>query len=411
MKKFNIILHTLLISILIFTTTSLQSMENNPLAVDNSYSLAHLSDEILMQIFPLCLIDEDKRDFFYTDKESYYDNTRKSTLETDIKKFMQLRSMCTTFNRLLTSEVIGKFCKTYSKEYKKNMVRRLLKEITQYTDFLDPVRATNPNCRLVKNAERTKYHKEKIKSLLFPALIAAHADVYESPLIVHTSHFDSSLWKAALLIDDAEFLTILIKDCHLQPWYIIDTSKTPPCFYAKTIKTAQVIIDNQLYKYDYKKPNILWQVIHYGYPAEVLELYIQNKFDIEWLHPDSGDCLLHALVHLFYNDKEDTNFIKKVELLLTKMPDKINTVNKKDFTPLDVVQKDYNQRLESIMNNFCTSEAEKTKNSEALTLEFESLISLLKKYGCLTAEEIAYNATWAGKFQKKVSELYNIIQI
>lgn len=401
-------MHTLLISTLILSALPMWSMENNLLYADNSYSLANLPDEALMQIFPLCITKEHERSL---DHDGWVDNTCTSTLSTDIKKFMQLNIMCKKFNRLLTPKTIGTFCKTYSKEYKRNMVRRLLKEISEYTDYLDPVRAINTNYRLVRNAERTKQVKKKIKSLLTPALIAVHADVYESPLVVHTSHFDSSLWKAALLIDDAQLLTMLIKDCHLQTWWIMDTSETPPCFYAKTIQTAQVIIDNQFYRSDYRKPNVLWQVIQYGYPAEVMELYIQNKFDLKWLHPDSGDCLLHTLVSLFYDDRKDDNFIKKVELLLTKMPDKINTINKKGLTPLDVVQKDYNKQLENIMTNFYTSEAEKTKNSEALTSEFESLISLLKEHGCLTAEEIAYNTTWAGQFQKKLSEFYKIVQI
>lgn len=386
--------HITLIAIMLFILP-LQSMKNSTqLAVraeekiHNSYSLTDLPKETLMQIFSYCISDE-KFTHYDCDLEIY-----DSSLKRDIKKFMQLSIMCARFNKLLTLETIGNFCKTYSKKYKHDIAIRLLKDISAYIDYLDPIRDININNRSKKCVERIKYHKERIKSLLVPALIAVYADVYESPLVVHTSYSNSSLCKAALLIDDAKLLTTLIKNCHLnQACATLSGSypETPPSFFAKTVEMAQVIIDNRFYHNDYTFPNILWHTINYGYPAEVMELYIKDGVLLNRVDK-CGNCLLHMLARIFYRDKNDSNFLKKVELMLKYIPDMINTLNNSEQTPLDIAQQ------------VCTRATSEDK--ELILQEFEKFNTLLRNNGGLTAQEVAYNATLSGKIYKTITNLF-----
>ena len=406
MKKLTFSINTIWMAVILLSALSVHGMEEDYVQLalraekndHNSYSLASLPDETLMQIFSYCISNHK---YSYAD---YNKNILKPSLANDIKKFMQLSTMCTKFNRLLTIQTISDFCKVYDREDKLKVLKSLLDEMRQNRD--DLVRLSGEICRWngdkAKTLRHINYYKKTIRSPFYPALVIVRADperdIHGSKL-VNTLSFSFSLLEAATIIDDEKLVETLLS-YEAEPWGFLLNS--PIFFLAKTVEVAQKFIDYykssdsySIHKTDHSKCNVLWRTLDSGYPVEVMKLYIENE--ISSVHRDkTNECLLHRLVCKFYEDRNDGNFLKKVTLLLNTIPKMVNTLNFSKKTPLDVAQQTCEEILKHAVSLY-KKESEISEEKKLILQEFEKLTTLLREHGCLTAQEVAYNNSWQGK--------------
>jgi hypothetical protein len=83
------------------------------------------------------------------------------------------------------------------------------------------------------------------------------------------------------------------------------------------------------------KPD-LWQVIKGCHSTGMLESYLARGADATKLN-NKGFCLLHGLVYEnAYGRIDNVNdFLKKGEVLINAIPDKLNALNERGETPVD----------------------------------------------------------------------------
>ena len=285
-----------------------------------------LIQELLDQIFPSCLADDD-------------DHAK--SLENSIKNYMKLRRVCKRFNTVLTFEVIGNFCHNYTPQIKSQTFRKLIKPT--YGPY------------------------DTIKHL--PALIVLCAGIDINPQTEL-----NSLLLDAVRANDIHVATTLFKH-HANP--NAQNDSCPVFFQAKTVEIAQIFICNKVDVHmisSWPMTNVLWEITKNEYPSELLELYLAHQVDAKKLRPFDDACVLHAFADQILSKiiKNIDDFLKKGQLLLDAIPDMVNALNKDGQTPLDIAQKSL-------------YEAKKSKHGTPHA--FEQLIILFRKYGCLTAQE------------------------
>jgi len=340
MKQLTRTLNALFISTIFLGTMSVHSMENSY----NNYTqkallaekyndtvclLTHLPNEKLIDIFSFCLAD---------------DVDQVKSLEKSIKSFMRINMVCRNFNRLLTFETVGKLCKNYALDDKNYALRSLMR------------RTSAPD-----------YKKSRLPMLI---LICAHAST------TNKVNSYSTLLSTAVIEDDVPFVTTLFKH-HVDPNEILFCTSNPTFFSVKTMKMAQLFIDNgvKIHSTNSNATNVLWAMVNHEYPSELMEFYLMHHVDATKLTPYSNSCLLHALgksTFRYYRTMNLDDFLRKATLLLNAIPNMVNKLDRYGNTPLDNAQKSL----------------EKSKKYNDFPEAFEKLIALYRKHGCLAGKEL-----------------------
>jgi len=299
------------------------SLENNP---DNCL-LSKLHDENLITIFS----------HNYTQEKKQIES-----LHNDIKTCMQLKTVCKRFDALLTYKVVSELCcKNYSQSDKDMILQKLLVQI----------------------------------------MIGNYVPNRLAPLIVMCaggSGDRSILLTKALRFDDARLVELLLKYDKKCPRSLAGVT---------TIKMAQVFIDNGV---DVNETDILWHTVgDHSYSPELVEFYLNHNAHVRKLN-QYGSCLLHVLARADiesnitwqmnaptrYNcNKFDDVLLQKAKLLLTAIPDMVNTPDSEGRTPVDVACKS----LETLRGSGCL---------EKVTSVLEQLIVLFKECGGLRSREL-----------------------
>jgi len=250
--------------------------------------LTSLPNEKLIDIFSFCLVD----------------NVNKvKSLEKSIKGFMQMNTVCRNFNRLLTFETIGEFCESYAQENKDQALINLKKEL------------------------------KKIDNNRLRILILLHAGAN-----VNTNEGDYLILYSTL--ENNSGLNKILFRYHANPNAKI-RGMGPVFFFAETIAMAHTFINSNNFNIhafsDYRETNVLWKMTQDDYPSELMRLYLAYGVDAKKLDLYYGSCLLHELAKQEV-EKNTDNFLKKADLLLTAIPDMINSLDRWGQTPIDIAQ-------------------------------------------------------------------------
>ncbi len=169
-------------------------------------------------------------------------------------------------------------------------------------------------------------------------------------------------------------------------------SKHPIFFEAMTIKTAQILIDNDanLHATDMYKLNVLHHLVIYPKSLELMKFYLQHNADATHL-AFNNSCMLHKLGWMTFmghpRDRNVENVLEKGKFLLTVIPHMINVLNSDGKTPLDAVHDAFDEEIKTI-NKFCYAE-DKPIHKEAASKDFEKIVELFRSHGGLTAKELA----------------------
>jgi len=274
-----------------------------------------------------------------------------------IKSFLALRSICTYFNNCLTAKQIGKFCASYAQEIKDNTLKIMLDK---------------------------DYQK-----LRFPFLI----------LVYSKADFNikkNLLFQKTLHNNDLSFTEILLKHSANpnKPF-----SRFPPLFYARTKEAAQLLIDNGAdiqIKDPTHKINVLWFLINsntndFKNRLELFQFYINKGVDPKVLSNDNT-CLFH---HLIYNFQKYETHIQYAEILLSVIPEMINTVDIEKQTPLDKIIDITNweeRQIAQLHKEIKESNSWEARNQHSIHLnnyrELHNIIEFLKKYDAKTAKNL-----------------------
>lgn len=288
--------------------------------------LTNLPNDTLKDIFSHCLIE---------------DTNQVRSLEKTIRSFMQISMACKKFNVLLTFKEISEFCKNYKLSDKNQAFIHLT----------------------YSKSEKSDWPMNQIKRL--PALILVCAGAKKKSFYLPLE---------AIFTNDTQLATILFKHHVNQNILFLGN---PIFFQIETTEMAQLFIDHgvNIHARDNNDKHVLWYLIKHNHSSELMQLYLKHGVNPKILCPQNNDCLLHELSQSLYflRNKDDNveNFLKTAKLLLNVMIDMINTLNKKNKTPLDIAQ----QSLEK---------AQKNGTPEA----FEQLIALFKEYNGKTGKEI-----------------------
>ena len=278
---------------------------------------------------------------------NYYtasDNRTSTSLEKTIKTFMHARTTCKKFNQLLTIETMGGACQSYDTKYKEIILQKLMQRM------------------------HSQYNKLRLPALI---VICAGANA-------ETPYAKIPFLEIAVSHNDEEAVEIFFKhgakpQTEEYRFYCRDpeTTDQPLFFFARTKKMVQLFIDNGVDIHEApRNKNVLWHVIKYNYPLDVLELYLQHAVDPTTQNPGDLSCLLHELAGCSYIDRD---LVKKAKLLINAMPkEMINTFNTKKQTPLDLAK----------------TTVERLKLSPEIVTQLEELITLYTAYGGLVAHQI-----------------------
>ena len=307
-----LILRTILISTLVLTSTYLQSMESPALAQQynaTECALTSVPDDVLMHIFSFC---------------HSYESDSTTNLENSIKFFMNASIICHRFNEILTSEVIGNFCKIHEELAKNRILVTLM--------------SSNLQSR--------------------PATILVYAGANPNQ-----EQYSTCILEKATIKNDQYLVTALLKhnaDLHINKHY----RPYPAFFLARTIDMAQIFIDKgvDIHETDSFGFNILWRTTRNDYPPDMLKLYLEHgvKTNIIVGSRDFYGCLLHKLANKFYPYEKNRidEFLVKFRLLLGAAPRLVNTLNLKKQTPLDCIQE--------ILHSYCEARQELEASIRAL---------------------------------------------
>ncbi len=364
MKKLINTCNSILITTILLSTVSMQSMEinykqkakdaeaynqNNPKCINFIKGLLTLPNDMLNQIFCFDSLTKPREYLPYM----YFNNTpiywnppddETKPLTDKMKFFMKLRTVCKQFYRTLTHEAIGNLCQNYEQTIKNTALQHLTWKNKNRLPALILICAGAQN-----------------RITWFDTDIGACSD----PFLYH-----------AVLQNDAPFVAALFKYNVVTPnAWLLDG---PSLFKVKTKEIAQLFIDHGVnVNSKFGEFNVLWKNLNEQYPSELMKLYLAHNADATLCNQD-GFCLLHQISSFIGWPQEDVkNTLKKAQLLLKAIPTMINTVNRSGQTPLDIAQK----RLRKI----------KLLLPE-VTKALKKIIILFRKYGALTAKELAQQA-------------------
>ncbi len=392
MKKLRLILYAICFSA-ILTILPIQSMENHAQCAaqaeeynDTECPFTCLPDEKLIEIFPYCLSDNEDT---------------VASLENSIKTFMAINTTCKRFNRFLTLELIREFCKNYTmvgknktlqnfkafhaEKYNNNecsLTSLFDKRLLDIFSFCHSYYKNSTLClhESIKNFMKTSMVCKKINRLLTPETIGhlcethhqVHKDSFLQKLIAGFLHsipatilvcaganpnqmyVGQYVLEQAMRKNDKRLITTLLK--HGANPHIFTCDKyysMPVFFYAKTVEIAQMFIDKGIdvdATDKNEKLNVLWYILNYDYPSDVLKLYLEHEVDATLICSSnhwSNGCLLHALANRFCYGKGRMNeFLKKSRLLLNVIPHMVNTLNSSGKTPLDVAHQEFKRFIQ-----------------------------------------------------------------
>ena len=275
-----------------------------------------------------------------------------------IKFFMKLRITCKKFNELLTREKIANRCKEYDLTHKNGTFGILIHQ-------------WNYNI------------KDTIIPISIQILVHAGAN---SPYLIQRALIQ------AIYRDNEELIITLLKHGANPNETVGYNSKHPIFFEAMTIKTAQILIDNDanLHATDMYKLNVLHHLLFYPKSLELMKFYLQHNADATHL-AFNNKCMLHRLGGMIFmgypQDRNVENILEKGKFLLTVIPHMINALNNDGKTPLDVAQYEFDEEIKTI-NKSCYTK-NKPEHKEVASKDFEKIVELFRSYGGLTAQELA----------------------
>ncbi len=288
-------------------------------------------------------------------------------IENNVKKFLRLSATCKRFKKRLTFETIGSYCRDYPSVDKNKILKNLANSLSY-----------------------NNYHIKRLPILLF---LCAHTDA----ICLKDKQFGNFISSQGVFYDDVSLVETFFK--HGVAPHVIG-SRHPIIFYVTSKDMAQLFIDNgvnihaieghySLCRSDSKgnfctctkhekledsSPNVLWRVLDSCSSADLLALYLKHNVDARLLDTQNN-CILHKLVCVnrqLCNSRLD-DFLDKSELLLGVIPDMVNTLNKINDTPLDM-----------LMNRLSFY----SDKSECAKRPFRTAIELFRKYGGKMAKEL-----------------------
>jgi ankyrin repeat protein len=186
------------------------------------------------------------------------------------------------------------------------------------------------------------------------------------------------LWRA-IHQNDKEMVTALLEndaDPNQKNFY----TQQSHWFDITDLDIANLFINHRVDLHINKKgmyPNIVWHALVYGYPLELIELYVNHNVNVKRKNV-KGYTIWHHYVECSLGRSDIKNYMKIGELLFKIVPEMINTtidkkkihdeyIHEKSRTPLNLA---YSRLHNSLMPN---------KKKKVL----ESVIHLLEKYGAV----------------------------
>jgi hypothetical protein len=253
--------------------------------------------------------------FFYNFIAYYYIENSNPTyrLLDSIKNFLTLSRVSKHFNMVLTLRTIGTFFKYYT--------------VIDKNETLNYITLFN--------------HKEQyaLNRLMMSILIYAGADITKK--ISFPSHeITQSPLVTAIAHNDARLVRLVLKHKANPNEMVLHQ---PTLFYARTPKIAQMLLCSgaDLRAINASGNNILWHIVSnagISLSATLLPFYIEKGIDIKKIREKDNACIFHHLAYQSYSLVHDhKNFLKKSKVLLALIPQMINTLNKNNKTPLDLV--------------------------------------------------------------------------
>lgn len=344
MKIITCIFKYLWVWAVVLTSSSIHGMQSPHLQLallaqeyNQNQLISYLPDEICIHIFSYCDIQEIKEE---------------QTFTMFMKQCVALKLSCKRFNTLLTTMIIGELYKRYSIGSKN-------KALEEITGTISPIS-----------------YKAKRPGVLILLYSGADANVgmhmkYSKTIEVQYSNF--SLLHKALLKKDTELIKLLL-ECNADPNQI-NPNKGPLFFNAPTVYIADLFFKKgaELNAKDKQGNNVLWYV--HRLPLELIQFYIEHKVDTRYINSSDKTCILHALASpsvRYINNSND--FFKKGVLLIKTIPDMVNTLDERDRTPTDLMEKKI--EMEFYNNNPCYKQP------------FRRLIAFCRAYGGKTGQEL-----------------------
>lgn len=306
----------------------------------NNQFIMSLPDEMLMHVFSYCGINDVKKEQIFTEL---------------VGQCIALKNLCKRFSSILTIKVIGQLHKRYAIESK----NRALESIT-------------------KNISSTNYQANRVGvlTLLYSGAnpnTGAHMNYSRH---IQTRYSDFSLLHKVLIERDVDLLSLLLY-FNANPNQI-HPNKGPLFFFAPTVNIVDLFVNKgaDLNSKDKNGNNVLWYV--HRLSRELIEFYIEHKVDMRYINPSDNTSLLHALANPSVKYINNSNgFFEKGVLLVEKIPDMLNVIDKSGKTPIDLMQ-------EKIKREFYN-------NSMYYAKPFKQLITLYIGYGGKTAQELTQN--------------------
>lgn len=159
--------------------------------------------------------------------------------------------------------------------------------------------------------------------------------------------------------------------------------------------------------------NVLRRALHHKYPAQVLQLYLQQGVDPRNISSTDGSCLFHELATLCQTYKQEyrRSFFSKSYLLVMNFPDMINRLNISAKTPLDIAQEvfDIEEKYTRHVTEYRMNLKKKTKRNDRLNVT-RILINLYKKIGGLTCLQLIEKECGL-EVRQHIEEYLELIQI
>jgi len=188
-----------------------------------------------------------------------------------------------------------------------------------------------------------------------------------------TNYWGTSLFKAVYETDESAVAMLL--NYNADPYQLSVITNKLLCFSAKTIPIAQLFlakVDKETLLSKFASAS--WQLAHSYYSPEIMEFWLDYGLS---LYEYQDNNILHFLGVLFpeYTSTID-DFIKKVALLLARIPDKINVKDIQGRTFKDCVK-------HSMISPFYKS---------INPADSEKITELFIQYGAQTAQELEESA-------------------
>ncbi|HLJ31497.1 MAG TPA: hypothetical protein VKU36_03615 [Candidatus Babeliales bacterium] len=296
-----------------------------------------------------------------------------------IKKYMQLRGVCTHFNEVLTPQIIGFLHKHHDLDQKNELWRELMANPT-YSMTAKSLPAVILICAGATN-------NTHINALL--QHITANNKVQQAEILFQHG-IDPNLQYDGIPVFFAAPTIEMIKTFMTYGANIHAETNKWPTFKkwndAKEI-THMLQVKNQ-------STNVLWHILDNKYGSELMEFYISCGISPKKQYtqePLSGAfCILHEFANPYYaGHLENRCILKKGEILLKSMPEMVNLQDSFGRTPLDIA-------LESLRKiGHSVEELDQIRlgcPTYSFFSSFESFardfVALLRKYKAKTAEEL-----------------------